>query len=126
LFVNQFIYTIFELWQLSERGKNILKIYLQKFVDDNEEYKKSSNMEFEAIESSQKQHHNEINHQMNVELLETEQQYKRFAMLKPKIYKDGNEWCVLYGENIIEGVAGFGNTPHQAVIDWEANWNSQA
>jgi len=33
LFVNQFIYTIFELWQLSERGKNILKIYLQKFVD---------------------------------------------------------------------------------------------
>ena len=83
-------------------------------------------MEFEAIESSQRQHHNEINHQMNVELLETEQQYKRFAMLKPKVYKDGNKWCVLYGENIQDGVAGFGDTPHKAVIDWEVNWNAQA
>ena len=83
-------------------------------------------MEHEAIESSQKQHYNEINHQMNVELLETEQQYKRFSMLKPKIYKDGNKWCVLYGENIQDGVAGFGDTPHEAVIDWEVNWNAQA
>ena len=63
---------------------------------------------------------------MSVELLETEQQYKRFAMLKPKVYKDGNKWCVLYGENIQDGVAGFGDTPHEAVIDWEVNWNAQA
>ena len=82
--------------------------------------------EFESIESSQRQHHNEINHQMNVEILETEQQYKRFAMLKPKIHKDGNKWCVLYGENIQDGVAGFGDTPHEAVIDWEINWNTSA
>ena len=83
-------------------------------------------MEYEGIESSQRQHHNEINHQMNVELLETEQQYKRFAMLKPKVYKDGNKWCVLYGENIQDGIAGFGGTPHESVIDWESNWDTQA
>lgn len=83
-------------------------------------------MEFEAIESSQRQHHNEMQQQMKIELLETEQQYKRFAMLRPKVYKDGNKWCVLYGENTQDGVAGFGDTPHEAVIDWEANWNAQA
>jgi len=82
--------------------------------------------ELAQIESSQRQHHNEMQHQMNIELLETEQQYKRFAMLKPKVYKDGNQWCVLYGENLQDGVAGFGDTPHLAVIDWENNWNAQA
>lgn len=38
--------------------------------------------------------------------------------LKPSITKDGNQWCVLYGANIQEGVAGFGDTPHLAVLDF--------
>lgn len=29
----------------------------------------------------------------------TEEQYKIFSMLRPKIYKDGDQWCVLYGED---------------------------
>ena len=44
-------------------------------------------------------------------------------MIKPKIYKDGNQWCVLYGDNIQEGVVGFGDTAHNAIINWEADWN---
>jgi hypothetical protein len=79
--------------------------------------------QFEEIESSQKQHHNEINHQMNVELLETEQQYKIFSMLKPKMYKDGGKWCVLYGDNIQDGVVGFGTTPHKAILKWNEQFN---
>tara|TARA_R110002167_G_scaffold296081_1_gene500576 strand:+ start:167 stop:409 length:243 start_codon:yes stop_codon:yes gene_type:complete len=79
---------------------------------------------YEEIESSQKQHHNEIQQQMKVELLETEQQYKRFEMLKPKVYLDGDKWCVAYGE-MPTGVFGFGNTPHEAVIDWEIQWNTK-
>ena len=82
-------------------------------------------MEYEEIESNQKQHHNEMLQQTKLNILETEQQYKRFAMLKPEVYKDGNKWCVLYGENIQDGIAGFGDTPHEAVIDWESNWNKQ-
>lgn len=80
--------------------------------------------EFDQIESSQRQHHNEIQHQMNIELLETEQQYKRFSMMKPKVYKDGDKWCVGLGD-FPEGVFGFGNTPHEAVLDWEIEWNKK-
>jgi hypothetical protein len=80
-------------------------------------------LELSQIESSQKQHNEDIKQQMAIELLETEQQYKRFSLLKPKIYLDGNKWCVLYGKNIQDGVAGFGDTAHEAVLDWEQNWN---
>ena len=83
------------------------------------------NEQLEQVESSQRQHSNEIQHQMRIELLETEQQYSRFAMLKPKVYKDGDQWCVAYGENQNEGVFGFGDTPHNAVVDWENEWNRQ-
>lgn len=38
--------------------------------------------------------------------------------LKPRISKDGNQWCVLYGDNLQEGVAGFGDTPHMAILDF--------
>jgi len=76
-------------------------------------------------ESSQVQHHNEIQHQMKVEVLETEQQMVIMKMLKPKIYKDGNKWCVLYGENIQDGVVGFGDTPIKAIIDFNISFNKR-
>lgn len=31
-----------------------------------------------------------------------------------KPYKDGNKWCYLYGDNIQEGICGFGDTIYQA------------
>ena len=31
-----------------------------------------------------------------------------------KPYKDGNQWCFLYGENIQEGICGFGDTIYEA------------
>lgn len=31
-------------------------------------------------------------------------------------YPDGNQWCVLWGENLQEGVAGFGDTPYLAIL----------
>jgi hypothetical protein len=48
-----------------------------------------------------------------------------FYMLKPAMSKDGNQWCFLYGENLQEGVAGFGDTPAAAAYDFDKNWNSQ-
>jgi hypothetical protein len=37
--------------------------------------------------------------------------------LKPKL--DGNQWCVLWGDNLQSGVAGFGKTPSAAVLAFE-------
>ena len=39
------------------------------------------------------------------------------AMLGIKPFKDGNQWCFLYGENLQEGIAGFGDTIFDAA--WE-------
>jgi hypothetical protein len=33
------------------------------------------------------------------------------------IYPDGNQWCVLIGENLQEGMSGFGDTPKEALIN---------
>lgn len=41
------------------------------------------------------------------------------SVLKPKLSKDGNAWCALYGENLQEGVAGFGDTPALALMAFE-------
>ena len=32
--------------------------------------------------------------------------------------KDGNQWCFLYGENLQEGVAGFGNSIIQSALNF--------
>jgi len=36
----------------------------------------------------------------------------------PRLFLDGNQWCALYGENLQEGIAGFGNTPSDALADF--------
>lgn len=43
-------------------------------------------------------------------------------LLKPKIYIDGNKWCVLYGDNLQDGLAGFGNSPELAMLDFDKNF----
>lgn len=55
-----------------------------------------------------------------------ELEYNLFSLLRPKIYLDGNSWCVHYGEDFPEGITGFGKTPYLAVLDWTAEWNKQA
>jgi hypothetical protein len=41
-----------------------------------------------------------------------------FVLLKPSLQKDGNQWCVLYGSNLQEGIAGFGASPMKAIWDF--------
>ena len=45
--------------------------------------------------------------------------------MKPTLKIDGNEWCALYGENIQDGVAGFGKSPALAMIDFDKNWTEK-
>lgn len=47
------------------------------------------------------------------------------VIFKPSISRDGNMWCALYGEDLQNGVAGFGETPAKAMHDFDANWLKQ-
>jgi hypothetical protein len=42
-----------------------------------------------------------------------------------KISLDGNKYCVLFGTNLMEGVAGFGDTLAEALIDFDSNFYIQ-
>ena len=39
-------------------------------------------------------------------------------------YKDGNQWCVLYGENIQDGIVGFGDTRLDAMLEFKKEYDS--
>lgn len=41
---------------------------------------------------------------------------------KPSISIDGNQWCALYGENLQDGVAGFGDSPALAMEAFDREW----
>lgn len=45
-------------------------------------------------------------------------------ILKPALTVDGNQWCALFGENLQDGIAGFGDTPELAYADFDHNWNN--
>lgn len=46
------------------------------------------------------------------------------VLMRPKISIDGNQWCALYGDNLQDGVAGFGSTPADAMWDFDRNWGA--
>jgi hypothetical protein len=41
---------------------------------------------------------------------------------RPALSIDGNKWCALYGENLQDGVAGFGDSPDEAFRAFDAAW----
>lgn len=44
------------------------------------------------------------------------------AIYRPAISIDGNKWCALYGANLQDGVAGFGDSPAEAMQAFDAAW----
>lgn len=42
---------------------------------------------------------------------------------RPAIAIEGNMWCALYGSNLKDGVAGFGESPALAMQDFDINWS---
>ena len=44
--------------------------------------------------------------------------------MKPTLSADGDMWCALYGENLQEGVAGFGKTPQEAMAAFDKEWRT--
>ena len=50
-------------------------------------------------------------------------QHERPSVLyKPKLSLDGNQWCALYGDNLQDGVAGFGDSPEDAMWNFDKAW----
>lgn len=47
------------------------------------------------------------------------------VLYRPSIGMDGSKWCALYGEDLMNGVAGFGDTPAEAMADFDQNWLKQ-
>lgn len=44
------------------------------------------------------------------------------VLMRPSLSIDGDKWCALYGENLQDGLSGFGNSPAEAMSDFDANW----
>lgn len=47
------------------------------------------------------------------------------VLMRPHLAKDGNMWSFLYGDNIQEGVCGFGETVEAAAADFDKNWRTE-
>lgn len=52
------------------------------------------------------------------------EQMRPSVLMRPAISIDGDQWCALYGENLQDGVAGFGDTPAKAMTDFDKNWTT--
>lgn len=76
-------------------------------------------------ETAQSQHDAALLQQSRMSYAIEMEELCRFNLLRPKLYRDGNQWCVLYGENIQEGIAGFGDTPNKAIFDWNGAWHRE-
>ena len=47
------------------------------------------------------------------------------TIYRPGISLDGNKWCALYGDNLQDGVAGFGDSPAEAMAAFDAEWHQK-
>ena len=47
------------------------------------------------------------------------------VLWKPRLFIDGNQWCALFGENIQEGVVGFGDSPDAAMLEFDDTWRKK-
>lgn len=46
------------------------------------------------------------------------------VLFRPELSVDGNAYCALYGPDLVQGCAGFGDTPAAAMADFDKNWAS--
>lgn len=47
------------------------------------------------------------------------------AIYRPSIMRDGDQWCALYGEDLVEGVSGFGESPDAAMRAFDQAWHEK-
>ena len=72
---------------------------------------------------SREQHQLDLRHQSKMNVLVETEEMNLFALLKPKVGIDGNQYYVLYGEDLQSGIAGFGDTQMLAIYDWNKSFH---
>lgn len=82
--------------------------------------------ELEGLESSQRQHFETLQHRGKMNIIVEQTDYNLVALLKPQIIQDGDQWCVLFGENLQVGIAGFGKTPFEAIVEFNMAFHKEA
>jgi hypothetical protein len=60
---------------------------------------------------------------MNIQNADDRMRYQMAAGLNAKLTRDGNAWCWLIGDNLQDGVAGFGASPRGALDDLWTNFH---
>jgi len=53
------------------------------------------------------------------------QEIRVISALNLELKKDGNQFCYLYGKDLQDGIAGFGDTPAKAANDFCRSFNNQ-
>jgi hypothetical protein len=46
------------------------------------------------------------------------------VLYRPCLSADGDQWCALLGDNLQEGVSGFGDTPAAAMAAFDETWTT--
>jgi hypothetical protein len=67
--------------------------------------------------------HADREHEARLSLVVEQQEMNLFNMLRPTISQDGNQFCVLYGEDLQSGIAGFGDTIRLAIYDFNKQFD---
>lgn len=67
-------------------------------------------------------HYQSIQHNIKLETLMTENDMVFVKAYNLTPFKDGNQWCILLGENIQVGIVGFGDTPIRAIRDFNSKF----
>lgn len=76
------------------------------------------NQEYSHMLANAIDHRSTIEHQERINTIVGEQELQLVKTWGLEPYKDGNMWCVLLGDNIQEGICGFGKTPYKAILDF--------
>ncbi len=50
------------------------------------------------------------------------EQQRPSVLFRPRVFIDGEVWCAIYGDNLQDGVAGFGPSPDAAMRDFDTKW----
>lgn len=53
------------------------------------------------------------------------EQTRPSVLHRPQLSADGNAWIALYGENLQTGVVGIGNSPEEAMRNFDVAWHQK-
>lgn len=61
---------------------------------------------------------------INLHYAEALERNRAFMLLRPRLFIDGDQWCALLGDNLQDGVAGFGKSPELAGMDFDRAYSA--